>query len=144
MPALLGDHMWQDGTGDFDQPGQVDGDLRPDIARRVEIFQPVQPPEAGVIEQDVDALVVLDHALDHVLNIRPVGHIYWRSHRLAAFSLDLCHQILKPVDPAGGQYYRWALARELAGSFLPQNAVGPRDPDDLLFSRHCPADSLLR
>ena len=99
--AAGGEHAGQGRLGGPDQPDQVGVDQRADLVLR-HLVQPALPAQAGVVDQDVDPVVVPQGAGDEGAGVGAAPHVCPPEHdrrgaRLAAALGD----VLEPVQAAG-------------------------------------------
>ncbi len=91
---------------------------------------------AGVVDQDVDPAVLVDHVGHHALDVLAVGQVAGVHERRATGLLELPLQRLELVGAAGHQQDRAAGLGDLQGGRLADARGGAGDHDPL--ARHRP------
>ena len=86
---------------------------------------------AGVVEDHVDAAVLLDGGVDQRLDLRRIGYVGGTCGRLAAASRNLLDEHLQPLDAPRPQHHRCPALGEISRGRFAQTAAGAGDDDDL-------------
>jgi hypothetical protein len=86
--------------------------------------------DARVVEDHVDAAVLLDRSIDKRLDLRRIGYVGDTRGRLAARSGDLVDQRLEAIGAPRAQYYRRAAVGKVPRCRLAQATAGAGDDDD--------------
>jgi len=138
VPASAFEHTGQDGVRNLDDAQQVDRDLHFDVALGGHVFEPGEPPETGVVEQDVYPAVDVKHGIHHDLDLFAVRHVHGDSESLPALSLDRGGQFLQTIYAPRGQDDATALVREQPRRVHAKSGGGAGDQDNFAFqfNRH--------
>src|SRR5207244_3976799 len=94
------------------------------------------PPEAGIVDQDVDAAEAVERGFEHGLGLLRPRHAAERGNRLAAFAPDLRDHALRRIRVTAVQIVdddARAAPSELDRLGLADAVAGPGDDRHLIF-----------